>query len=160
MDFHIREAAAEDAEQVVAAHEASWDATLAELAGRTLAELAPFDARLQSFRSGIAAGGPDARIWVAEADGEIVGLAVARRIDATMVELKDLYVAPRAWGTGVARALMDEALASLGDFDVANLWVVEANARARRFYEREGWRPDGATRATPFGAGELRYARP
>jgi len=31
------------------------------------------------------------------------------------------------------------------------LWVVEANPRARRFYERSGWRPDGARK--PFEHG-------
>jgi hypothetical protein len=44
----------------------------------------------------------------------------------------------------------------------AVLWVLAANRRARRFYEREGWRPDGAeltddTRGFPIT--ELRYRR-
>ena len=29
-------------------------------------------------------------------------------------------------------------------FGSAVLWVLEQNHRARRFYEREGWWPDGA----------------
>jgi RimJ/RimL family protein N-acetyltransferase len=42
------------------------------------------------------------------------------------------------------------------------LWVFEANAAARGFYERLGWTPDGA--AKPFAIGgavpvELRYRR-
>jgi hypothetical protein len=44
-----------------------------------------------------------------------------------------------------------------GDATDAYLWVVEANARARRFYEREGWSADGAMRASSFGSTELRY---
>jgi hypothetical protein len=28
--------------------------------------------------------------------------------------------------------------------------VLEDNARARRFYERRGWRPDGTDRIVPF----------
>jgi ribosomal protein S18 acetylase RimI-like enzyme len=41
----------------------------------------------------------------------------------------------------------------------ATLWVGEANARARRFYEREGWEPTGATRASELGPVELQYRR-
>jgi RimJ/RimL family protein N-acetyltransferase len=31
-----------------------------------------------------------------------------------------------------------------------HLWVLEENARARRFYERHGWRENGRTRAVPY----------
>ena len=44
----------------------------------------------------------------------------------------------------------------------AVLWVVAGNGRARRFYEREGWRPDGADvtdDARGFPVTELRYRR-
>jgi hypothetical protein len=39
------------------------------------------------------------------------------------------------------------------------LWVLEANGRARRFYEREGWTLEGGTRTTPLGPSEVRYRR-
>ena len=32
----------------------------------------------------------------------------------------------------------------------AHLWVLEANARARRFYERRGWGENGTTRVVPY----------
>lgn len=35
-------------------------------------------------------------------------------------------------------------------FTTASLWVLEDNPRARRFYEREGWRPDGGRREEEF----------
>ena len=62
--------------------------------------------------------------------------------------LNGLYVRPEAWGTGVAGELHDRAVAALraaGERQ-ARLWVLEENARARRFYERRGWSPDGSTR--------------
>lgn len=31
-----------------------------------------------------------------------------------------------------------------------SLWVLEANERARSFYVRRGWRPNGDTRVVPF----------
>jgi len=44
----------------------------------------------------------------------------------------------------------------------AVLWVLTDNSRARRFYERGGFAPDGATNilAGLGGVEELRYARP
>jgi GNAT superfamily N-acetyltransferase len=62
--------------------------------------------------------------------------------DGTWVEL--LYVVPEAWGSGISAALLDWGVArarALGD-RVVRLRVVEEQARARRFYEREGWRDD------------------
>jgi GNAT superfamily N-acetyltransferase len=60
--------------------------------------------------------------------------------------LCQLFVRPEAWGTGVAAELHDRAI----ELGARQLWVMEQNARARRFYERRGWRPDGRTRIVPF----------
>lgn len=60
-------------------------------------------------------------------------------------EVEQLYVAPAARGTGVAAALLrhgEETIAARSDR--AWLAVVAGNARARRFYAREGWRDAGA----------------
>jgi GNAT superfamily N-acetyltransferase len=53
---------------------------------------------------------------------------------------------------GVADALHDDAVEALraGGVSTGRLWVLEHNARARRFYERHGWRADGTTRVVPF----------
>jgi GNAT superfamily N-acetyltransferase len=157
----VREARIEDAEAFVRAHEAAWDASLAPILGRRLGELAPFDARVASFRAGVEEFSPNAKGWVAERDGEIVGLAVYARDSGTTGELRDLYVVPDAWGTGVAQALLGVALDAMRENGLAEavLWVGEANSRARRFYEREGWSGDGATRRSTLGPTELRYRR-
>jgi GNAT superfamily N-acetyltransferase len=61
--------------------------------------------------------------------------------------LHRLYVRPSAWGEGVGAGLHDEALAVLRDAsEVASLWVLADNPRARGFYERRGWHPNGAER--------------
>lgn len=150
----VRPARLEDGEAFTRAHEAAWDAALAPIAGRRLNELVPFEERVQRFRDGLAKTGTDASVLVAESEGEVVGEGV--RVGS---ELRDLYVVPEAWGTCASRALMDEVLAEIraSGATEATLWVVEANARARRFYEREGWEPTGETRATPLGPVELQY---
>lgn len=63
-------------------------------------------------------------------------------------ELRALNVHPDAWGVGAGRALLkaaDDGLVGLG-YGEAVLWVVTGNARARRFYEIDGWAPDGASK--------------
>lgn len=45
----------------------------------SLEELMPFEARVEHYRAGVAAAPGDARAWVAEESGEIVGIAVCRR---------------------------------------------------------------------------------
>jgi GNAT superfamily N-acetyltransferase len=78
-------------------------------------------------------------------------------------ELYALYVAPAWWSAGAGRALMASVLAALGEarYLRAVLWVLADNARARRFYERAGFAPDGATHvlAGLGGVLEVRYAR-
>ena len=66
--------------------------------------------------------------------------------------LEGLYVVPEYWGTGVAGELHDRALEVVRELGSArcHLWVLEDNARARRFYERRGWQEDGRTRVVQF----------
>jgi len=56
------------------------------------------------------------------------------------VYIQDLYVAPRARGTGLARALLAAAVRRTGAAYL-RLSVDRANGAARRFYEREGLSP-------------------
>lgn len=80
-------------------------------------------------------------------------------------ELYAIHVDPERQGTGVGRALMAAALTSLGEQAVSRavLWVLVDNAPARRFYERGGWRDDGASRTAPLGPAmtdQVRYWHP
>ncbi|OJU86225.1 MAG: hypothetical protein BGO11_18930 [Solirubrobacterales bacterium 70-9] len=63
-------------------------------------------------------------------------------------EIYALYVDPERHRGGVGRMLMREARRRLVEegFREAILWVLRGNTRAGSFYEREGWRPDGASR--------------
>ncbi len=80
-----------------------------------------------------------------------------------IAELYALYVHPAWWSTGTGRALMDQVLAEVRAAGYASitLWVLEANARARRFYQRAGFAPDGARHVLDDldGVTEIRYRR-
>ncbi len=79
-------------------------------------------------------------------------------------ELMAIYVDPAYQGTGVGRSLIAAARKrlQLRGVTAAVLWVLDANARARSFYERDGWRCDGTRRSVTFGdhpVAQLRYRR-
>ncbi len=72
------------------------------------------------------------------------------------LELYAAYVRAAWYGTGLGRALVHGVL---GDRP-AYLWVLENNGRARAFYEKLGFRPDGAReRFAPLDAWEVRLVR-
>ena len=65
-----------------------------------------------------------------------------------VAHLANLFVVRAWWGTGVALGLHGQAVAAMRERGHAagRLFTPEAQARARRFYEREGWRPAGPAR--------------
>jgi GNAT superfamily N-acetyltransferase len=85
--------------------------------------------------------------FLAELDGEVVGVAA---IEGEW--LNGFYVRPERWGTNVAPALHEAVVDAIraGSAAEAHLWVLEANQRARRFYEHRGWRENGTTRVVPY----------
>ena len=58
-------------------------------------------------------------------------------------EIFALYVLSEYHGTGVGKRLMDAGLKQLEHYPRKCLWVLKDNARAIRFYEKCGFRPDG-----------------
>ncbi|MBV1849615.1 GNAT family N-acetyltransferase [Catellatospora tritici] len=111
------------------------------------------------------------RLYLAERDEQALGFGYLgpapadERAAPRTGMLNAIHVRPGEIGTGVGRLLMRtclDAFADRGDTS-ALLWVVEDNDRARRFYERGGWAPDGVTRRAPLQqalVAQIRYARP
>jgi GNAT superfamily N-acetyltransferase len=80
-------------------------------------------------------------------------------------ELCALYVDPDKWGCGAGTALIVAARARLFEqgYRYANLWLLAGNARAARFYRKDGWLPDGQSRIEQVWGitiNEIRYQRP
>ena len=87
---------------------------------------------------------------VAVTDGEVIGWLChgpyrEGEVPAEDAELYAIYVHPDRLGAGVGRALIQESIrrCRAAGHPRMYLWVLEENARARRFYERSGFRPDG-----------------
>ena len=77
--------------------------------------------------------------------------------------LRHLAVRPDHWGQGLASAAIATVTAAMArrGSRTASLWVLEENHRARRLYERLGWRPTPDRQEAPWPPHpvELRYAR-
>jgi putative acetyltransferase len=77
---------------------------------------------------------PTATITVAESAGSLIGFVT---VDPATRYVDQIVVAPEAWGSGLAAALIAEAkrLSPAG----LDLTVNADNARAIRFYEKQGF---------------------
>ncbi|MFC0551570.1 GNAT family N-acetyltransferase [Planotetraspora thailandica] len=75
---------------------------------------------------------PDHEMWVATANGEIVGFAAL-----SMDGLEHLYISPPEQGRGVGSELL--SMAKRQRPEGLRLYVFQPNAGARRFYERHGF---------------------
>jgi ribosomal protein S18 acetylase RimI-like enzyme len=163
----IRDAALGDAPAMGQLHVAAWRAAYAGSMGAAfLASLDPLE-REALWRDQICAG---AHVLVALESGLVRGFACfgAEHADAPAPRVGELYAInlhPDAWRRGIGARLLAAVVARLRDagFREAVLWVVRENARARAFYERFGWRGDGAEKDDGGVTGplvhELRYRR-
>src|SRR5918997_4657126 len=149
MDWSLRPATAADAERLAAnVHEG-----LSSYRSFAPADWRPpsLDAELALLDAGLATD--DVWCLLAEAEGELAG-HVAFRSAATaslssdepgLAHFWQLFVKPPWHGSGLALALHDEALREAGarGFSAVRLFAAAGQARARRFYEREGWEARG-----------------
>ncbi|HUA13732.1 MAG TPA: GNAT family N-acetyltransferase [Verrucomicrobiae bacterium] len=152
MNAIVRRAVAEDAPSLATVHIETWQAAYrGQLPAAYLDNLSHELAhRTEMWRERIATSKPDSHeIWVAEIDHRVEGfvaLGPARDEGGKRTgEVYAIYVHPRNWDQGIGQQLFSRAsdrLAARG-YATAVLWVLESNARARRFYEIAGWTADG-----------------
>jgi len=164
MPVTIRAAAPADAAEISRVHIATWQAAYRGQVGDAfldgLAER--LDGRIDWWRRRIAAG---ASVLVTEDTGRVTGFAGFGRAeppsDPDLGEVYAIYVDAPQWDRGHGRMLMATALDALraDGFAAAVLWVLETNARARRFYERGGWAADGGTKTENIGGEQLEEVR-
>ncbi|MGH8160887.1 MAG: GNAT family N-acetyltransferase [Gammaproteobacteria bacterium] len=165
--MNIRPAVPDDAMAVARVHVRAWQVAYRGLMpDEYLDALSPEDRARRYDFTGLDPTRPKSLVAVDE--DAILGFATvsaARDEDAAGEgELCALYVEPDWWGRGVGRALGPAArseLYGLG-FRKAMLWVVSGNARAQRFYQADGWTPDGLHRVRQvwgLGLDTVRYNR-
>lgn len=161
----VREAGPDDLEPIVAIFLACWQGSYASFLPEGVIGIYD-DASARALWQPIMDSADAARVTlVAESsDGELLGVISigADQDEAACGHIYSLYVRPEAQGSGVGQGLMDAAIKALQErgLDRATLWVFAANDRARRFYGRLGWLPDGWTRVEElYGEPEVRLRR-
>lgn len=160
----VREATADDAMAVAQAHVRSWQAGYRGLIDQEFLDALRPEDRASNY--GFAVMNSDGRHTIVALDqGIICGhITTGRSRDQDLPnsgEIWALYVDPSRWGKGVGSALMTAGCNELrrSGYQQGHLWVISGNSRARRFYEREGWRTDGIDRADVIGASSVHEVR-
>ena len=88
----------------------------------------------------LAAGG---RLYLAEADGEAVGVGGLKRLTETTGEIKRMYVRPDARGLGVGRAIVDRLVADARELGLETVYLESASFMhaAHALYRSVGFMP-------------------
>jgi GNAT superfamily N-acetyltransferase len=160
---HVRIASPDDSLAIERARVHGWRAAYRHVFPKADLDAMPIDG--DRWRTRLHVPPPGWTTFVCEDAGVVVGFASVgpSRDEDGVGELYAIYVEPDAWSTGAGRLLIEAAEEQLTrEYDAALLWVLEDNPRARRFYERAGWAPDGARKAEQrFGvrAPEVRYRK-
>ena len=164
-DVTIRTATPDDARSIARVHIASWREAYAGIIPDEY--LASLDVAAREQRWNDILGDSTWTTWIAEIAQRTVGFASlgpSRDEDAEPgdLELYAIYLDPEAWGRGVARDLMRTLLAAVPPTTPVSLWVLADNNRARHFYRRHGFVPDGVEKIEEYSGTsltEVRYRR-
>jgi ribosomal protein S18 acetylase RimI-like enzyme len=164
---HVRKAKVEDASGIASVHVSSWRVAYRGHMPDEFLDGLDVEKRTNMWRE--LTLDPGKIIFVAEdSETNIQGfsaLGPSRDIDAdpSTAEVSAIYVHPEKWGKGIGRALLSASIDQVRkrEFDRVTLWVLEANQRARSFYESFGFIHDGAIKDDDhwksFAVREVRY---
>lgn len=166
--FGVRTATADDAAGIAAAHVEAWQATYRGLVPQALLDGLSVERRTEQWQETIRSRAADVRV-AADPGGHVGGFVAtgpSRDGDAadSVGELFAIYLHPQLWHHGLGSRLHAVATKALAGRAVeATLWVLDGNTRARAFYERKLWQPDGSVKLDTVGdveVHEVRYRRP
>lgn len=149
MDIGIKRAGLDDAEVVGLLTSRSWQAGYRGIVpDEYLAGVTP-ELRAERFRA-VLVQRPDVKFYFVLVDDIPAGVMNLHPCGDENAkgcgEIGVFYFLPEYWGKGCAAPAMEFAIDRLKkrSFSVAVLWVLEKNARARRFYEKQGFYFDGS----------------
>ena len=165
----VRPVTIDDIPGVARLHVRSWQAGYRGIVADGLLDALSDDSWLERWRGNLADAAGDVRTLVSVDDGAVTGFASIGPVrdpdppGPGWQEVYAVYVDPASWGRGVGARLVTAALDTVEDgVPGVSLWVFRDNARARAFYQRHGFEPDGlAQELTIEGEAvtEVRYRR-
>lgn len=164
--FLIRPAVLSDSEGIAKVHTRSWQSAYQGILPDDWLDALKWQDRKERWETGLRVGSP-ATIYVAtNPEKEIVGfasMAPTRDEDldnAISFELYAIYLSPEVWRKGVGSRLLSEILRQIPNHaKQITLWVLTENLQGRVFYERRGFKTDGARKIAEIGTNELEEIR-
>ncbi|WP_051385539.1 GNAT family N-acetyltransferase [Actinokineospora inagensis] len=161
--IEVREATPADGTVIGEIHAASWQAAYApffdaEFATREVAS------RRTRWHPRVGTG----HLLLAAVDTRPLAFtyAVPSETRPGSAEIYSFYAHPAAWGSGVAKVLMDGLLATLraDKYSHVHLWTLRDTPQSLRFYTKCGFTKTGATHPRDFGDGnplpQIEFERP
>lgn len=168
MSFIIKPVTENDATEFAETHTQSWKAAYKGIVPDEYLNSLSIEARAEKLKKNIVQF-VDFEYLAGWLDHKIIGTLVigpcrdddidADEIDKTG-EVCGIYLHPDYFGKGYGYQLMNHAISSLKrKYSKITLWVLEDNARARRFYEKAGFVFDGTRKEIVIGKPliEIRY---
>jgi L-amino acid N-acyltransferase YncA len=164
--MNIREAISADAEEIADIHISAWQFAYRGIMDDSLLNSMDRTKKVVAWADAIDNLGWS--IYVSQDNGKITGFVHVSEYrdddmnEGNIGEVASLYIRPELVGTGLGRALFAEGLNRLEmqGFTRIALWVLEQNERSISFYEKFGFRKDGASKTHPkTGLAEVRYVR-
>lgn len=150
--MEVRAADVDDARAIATVHVEAWRWAYAGLIANEVLDVLDVEERARGWTHRLEHPDDASEVLVAELD-EVVAFcsyAPARDVDAgdDAAELLTLYRLERAGHLGVGRELLTRAMRGMKEraYLLTTAWVLDGNEWGQRFYERNGWAPDGAGR--------------
>ena len=140
----VRRALTEDSHGIAVVHISSWQHAYRGIVPQSHLDQLSIEDRETRWIEIFDRGGSET--LVVDADDRIVGFisygkSRRERAERDEGEIYAIYVSPSHWSSGVGRSLWEAALPRLRELGYvrAIVWVLAANDKAIRFYERVGF---------------------
>ncbi len=164
--FLIRPAVLSDSEGIAKVHTRSWQSAYRGILPDAWLDALKWQDRKERWDRQLPIQSPRAIFVVTNTSNEIVGFASigpARDEDLEadeIFELYAIYLSPEIWRKGLGGRLLSEILQQIPHHVMQlTLWVLTANQQGRAFYEKRGFREDGAKKIAEIGTNELEEIR-
>ncbi|MCI2238346.1 GNAT family N-acetyltransferase [Paenibacillus sp. TRM 82003] len=149
----VRPATLDDAGDLARIHVDTWRTTYTGLIPQVVLAAMTLDRAVERWQAVLPLHTPHHCLLAEDPAGDATGFVRCgpsrdEEASGTTGEIQALYVQSTSWSTGTGRALLKAAEKELlaDGFTEATSWVLAGNDRARRFYQRCGWRTDGGTK--------------
>lgn len=145
----IRKAETADIPTIAALHIEGWKGAYGGIVDQGYLDSLTLEQRIADWTQWMTAG--ESEVYLAEEDGQAAGFVVIGRTKTPPPgsspirpshsgEIYALYLPPAMWRRGIGTALIKHAARELKERKHATvcLWVLDANVRAKAFYEKMG----------------------